>query len=240
MAQADLITHVRQQGILDPFKFKKSIAVIGAGATGSYVSVFLAQMGCADITVWDNDKVESHNPPNQVYDIPDIGRLKVDALKDIILRKTGIEIKTRNEFVTNQDVAKSYVFLLVDTMKSRREIFENCLERRFNIDLVIETRMDIDSGRVYAFNPCAPAQVEEWKATLYTDEQAVASPCGASASIIPTVVDVVSKAVWRMIQHWDIKFGPNRSGQLHKLPMPNESLLAMGPEQVLHRSFKTL
>jgi hypothetical protein len=158
--------------------------------------------------VWDGDIVEEHNLANQAYDRNHIGAPKVEALKDVILRKCGFAIETHNEMVTKQqEVQSTYVFILTDTMSSRVEIFKNCLQYSFKTDLVIETRMSIDKGRVYAFDPNNPVEVEEWQKTLYTDEVAETSACGASASIIPTVYNLASRAVWRLIHHFDLKYG---------------------------------
>lgn len=206
----------RQLSLIDPSQIgKKSISIIGVGATGSYVALQLAQMGWGDspqgqgiLKVWDGDVVEEHNLANQAYDRNHIGMPKVMALADVVMRKCGFAIETHNEMVVNQnDVRSTYIFLLTDTMASRKEIFENCLKYSFNTDLVIETRMGIDKGRVYAFDPNNPIEVEEWQKTLYTDDQAEVSACGASASIIPTVYNIASRAVWRLIHHFDLKYG---------------------------------
>lgn len=206
----------RQLVLLDPQKIgKKSVSIIGAGATGSYVALQLAQMGWGNtplnqgiIKVWDGDIVEEHNLVNQAYDRSHIGMPKVMALADVVMRKCGFAIETHNEMVKSQQEVKStYVFLLTDTMSSRSEIFKNCLQFSFATDLVIETRMGIDKGRIYAFDPNNPVEVEQWKKTLYTDDQAETSACGASASIIPTVYNISSKAVWRLIHHFDTKYG---------------------------------
>jgi hypothetical protein len=105
------------------------------------------------------------------------------------------------------EVKSTYVFILTDTMSSRKEIFKNCLKYSFNTDLVIETRMSINKGRVYAFDPNNPVEVEEWEKTLYDDKDAEVSVCGASASIIPTVYNLASRAVWRLLHHFDKKYG---------------------------------
>lgn len=212
----------RQSNIIRPNDIgNKTIAVIGAGATGSYVALMLAQMGWGDktenkgqIRVFDGDVVKEHNLANQAYDMTHIGMKKVDALKDLILRKCDIEIKTFDDMVTPEtgpkylnDIRSTYVFLLTDTMKSRREIFDACLLYAFDVDLVIETRMGLDKGRIYSFNPNIGSQVEAWKKTLYSDDEAEVSLCGTSASVVPTVMNLASRAVWCMMHHFDNNYG---------------------------------
>ena len=208
--------YLRQLALLDPMKLKGlSATVVGVGATGSYVAMQLAMMGWGDemnrskLKVWDFDKIESHNLCNQIYEPSQVGKPKVDALAELIKRKCEIDIETHNERVVDQKLDSTYVFLMTDTMSSRKEIFEKCLKFSFNTDLVIETRMGLDEGRVYAFNPNDGDQFKKWQDTLYTDEEAEASACGASSSIIPTAMNIASLAVQSLIHHFDVKYGSN-------------------------------
>ena len=238
------IDYLRQLEILNPKDFgDRKVTVVGAGATGSFVVSLLAQIGIKNISVWDFDVVEEHNLPNQIYTIKQIGQLKVEALKELIKEKSGFDIEIHNERVVDQiKNPGEYFFLLTDTMASRREIFEKCIEgRAFNTDLVIETRMDADCGRIYAFNPNSPKQVKEWKATLYTDEEATTSLCGASISIAPTVSFLASLAVWKLIQSFDVVRGPNRTQKKGKEEaLYNETTFQLGPEEIITRRFDIL
>lgn len=232
------VNYTRQLSLLDPGTIKnKSVTVIGAGATGSYVALMIAQMGWGNtslnqgiLNVWDFDVVEEHNLANQAFERDHIGKKKVDALKDLIIRKCGFEIVTHDEAVVDQRelIESTYVFILTDTMKSRKEIFEKCLKYSFKTDLVIETRMDIDNGRVYAINPNDITQIEGWEKTLYTDEEAETSLCGASASIVPTVYNIASRAVWLLLHHYDVKYGNNfakKKGKSEKVV--NETIFSL-------------
>lgn len=235
------IDYLRQLSIFNPRDFgARGVTVVGAGATGSYVAFLLAQIGIKKIDVWDFDVVEEHNLPNQMFLIEHIGKPKVEALKDIIRKKCGFDINVHNEKVTDQlKNPDSYFFLLTDTMASRKEIFEKCLKgRAFSTDLIIETRMDVDNGRIYAFNPNSPNQVKEWWSTLYTDEQATASACGASVSIAPTVSLLASLAVWKMIHHFDVNYGPDNTGKKGKeKELYNEVVFQVGPEEFMSKRF---
>lgn len=215
------MNYSRQIGLIDPQQIsRRSISIIGAGATGSHVALYLAQMGWGDSTkgqgilrVWDGDKVEEHNCSNQAYYPSQIGMQKVAALEDVIFKKCGFHIETHNEMVKDQkDVQSTYVFLLTDTMSSRKEIFDNCLKYSFNTDMVVETRMGLREGRIYAFNPNNPSDIEAWEKTLYKDEEAQVSLCGASASIIVTAAFVSSLAASRVVQHFNLTYG---SGSLN-------------------------
>src|SRR5690554_7355564 len=60
----------------------------------------LAKLGITNITVWDFDVVEEHNVPNQLFGLNDIGKPKVEALKQIVAEHTGTEINIKNEKFT--------------------------------------------------------------------------------------------------------------------------------------------
>lgn len=67
-----------------------SIIQIGAGATGSNLTNIMVRAGVnpARILVYDYDNVEEHNLGNQIYTSNQIGKPKVEALMDSMLRIT--------------------------------------------------------------------------------------------------------------------------------------------------------
>jgi len=243
-----MIDYLRQLDLLDPKQIgDRSVSLIGAGATGSHIAWYLAQLGWGNasqgqgtLKVFDDDEVAEHNLANQIYEPSHVGAKKVTALKEMIVRKFGFEIDARPEKVTDQrnDVGAKYVFLLTDTMSSREEIFEKCLNFQFATDLVIETRMGLRDGRVYAFNPNDPIHVAEWKKTLYKDEEAEVSACGASASIISTVTFLSALAVGRLVQHFNCNYGSDTLRVEGKpMKMWNEVHFSLYPEAMMLREF---
>jgi hypothetical protein len=140
-----------------------------------------------------------------MYDPSHIGKQKVDAINEVIKRKCGFCVNVFNEKVVDQThgVQSTYVFLLTDTMASRKEIFDKCLKFSFNTQLVIETRMGLNEGRIYGFNPANREHVKDWEKTLYTDKEAETSACGTSMSIAVTAWLIASLATSRVIQHFN-------------------------------------
>lgn len=242
------MNYMRQAQLLDPSLIdEKSVSIAGVGATGSYAALLLAQLGWGNtpqrqgkLKLYDADKVEEHNICNQAFGLRDIGKLKVEAMNEIIVEKCGFEVQRFPEMVVDQaGFASTYNIILTDTMKSRGEIFDKCLQYKFNADLVIETRMGLKEGRVYAFNPHNQNHVDKWKETLYKDEEAETSACGASSSIATTAAFVASLAVSRIIHHFDVTYGrgslKTKSGYERK--MWNEVIFGLYPESFMVRTF---
>lgn len=193
------IDYWRQLDVFSPADFKKPVTVIGAGATGSYVALCLAKMGVKNITVFDHDTVESHNPPNQVYGRSSHGHLKVEALREEIKRLADIEIVAKpSRFERGR--LKGVVFNLVDSMEGRRQIWQSSVRFKPQVELYIETRLAAQAGWVFAVRPMLPTHVERYEATFCSDEEAEEPAC-TNRSISSTVMVVSGFAVHLLVNH---------------------------------------
>ena len=122
----------KQERIYNPEEQKAKVIIIGAGSTGSFIALNLAKMGIADIKIIDFDKVEEHNIPNQFFRLSDVGKLKVDALAQIIKDFTGTDITTEcTEIDEDYDFdfdLDTIIISCVDSMEARKLIFEKLKE----------------------------------------------------------------------------------------------------------------
>ena len=197
----------RQVNIFKPDEFNTPVHVIGVGATGSWLALSLAKLGVKNIHVWDDDIVEEHNIPNQVYGVKDIGRYKVEALKEIIKEYSDIDIIAHQEKLIEQPL-QGIIFVLTDTMHSRERIYRNSRVNP-NIKLLIETRMDLRGGRVYTVSPRNRDVCKAYEDTFYSDEESEVSACGVSQTVIATGLGIVSRAVWcflAYVNEYDVPF----------------------------------
>jgi molybdopterin/thiamine biosynthesis adenylyltransferase len=137
----------RQLDILDPKLMSVPVVVIGAGATGSFTALSLAKMGVRNIKVYDFDTVEEHNLPNQFYRQCDIGKPKVEALREIIEQFEGIQINAKNEKYRGQRLA-GIVITCVDSMDVRLNIWK-FVKNNPDVKLYIDSRMGAEVMRVY-------------------------------------------------------------------------------------------
>ncbi len=178
----------RQLDIVSESELQIPITVIGAGGIGSPVCLALAKMGCGQLAVYDDDTVEMHNLPNQLYRIADLGKPKVAALAEIVQAFTGTAIATHAERVDGQRLA-GLIVSGVDSMAARRQIWEQTVRYKPGVRLYIDARMGAEVCRIYTVRPVDPDDVRLYEATLYSDDEAEDEPCTAR-SIIYNVLPV--------------------------------------------------
>lgn len=63
----------------------KNVLIVGLGSGGSLVADSLARSGIGGFTLWDHDRLDVHNVGRHVCTLNDVGRPKVDAMRDRIL-----------------------------------------------------------------------------------------------------------------------------------------------------------
>lgn len=170
------------------------------GATGSWVALMLTKLGVNTIELFDMDTVEAHNIPNQLYGIDDGDVFKVKACEQ---HMDNLGSRVSNIFTNVTEITKDNinsfgwgdtVFCLVDSMKARKELFEAMLETDRS-KLWIETRMGLTGYRIYMVRLENQNEVDKYKETLYSDEDAEVSACGASQSVVTTAMQCASHAV---------------------------------------------
>lgn len=203
-----MIDAQRHLSVFDPDAFGgKNVDVIGVGATGSKVVLSLAKLGIQKIRVWDPDVVEKHNVGNQAFGADDVGRKKVVALQEMVFRQTGLALEARAEYVDGTQELSPIVFLLTDTMSSRKQIWEGSVRFKSRVKLMVETRLGADMTYIYSINPCASPEVRGWESTLCEDAKVERSACGSKISVGPSAGILAEKAVWQLIRWFAIENG---------------------------------
>jgi len=190
----------RHRELFNPENFNIPINIIGAGATGSWLALGLAKLGLSNITVWDFDSIEEHNIANQAYNVGSVGQKKVTALANMIKEATGTSINIHPVKFTNQRLS-GIIFLMVDTMKARKEIWDNCIKMKPAVKLLVEPRMGLDVGRIYNVNPCNLNHIKEYENTYYDDDVAEVSACGNSMTVISTALGIASWCIRQLINY---------------------------------------
>lgn len=216
----------RQVNILNPEEFNTKINIIGAGATGSWVAFSLAKMGLSNLHIYDFDEVGMHNLPNQMFGVRDIDRNKALSIRNIIKLFTGFTVNARNEKVDGSVPLQGIVFMLTDTMKSRKDIYNRAIKNNPSIDLLIETRMDLRGGRIYVVDPKDREQTKMYEQTFYSDDEAEVSACGVSQTVLPSALAITSHAIWKLLNY------------INGETVYNETILDFGNEIVMTQTWR--
>ena len=172
---------IRQWEIIPMDKLGVPITIIGAGSVGSFTAFTLAKMGFCDITVMDFDKVEIENMSSQLYRPCDIGKPKVEALKELIKAFCDTDITAVNKKY-ERGRFKGILVLALDSMSARKLVWDNHKEVSIGTQLIIDARMASESALSYAMNPLDPTDCASYAKTLYTDEQAEWERCTAKST----------------------------------------------------------
>ena len=199
----DLSRHI---SVFSPDNVKYPIHIIGVGATGSFVAMELARMGCPVLNLYDFDDVEIHNIPNQYYDNNDLGKLKAEALSEklklinpniVVNVHTSAVLPAEDEEHPGIDKMSGYVFLLVDSMKVRKELWAAAKENK-NIIHCWESRLGSDQARVYSLD-MSVKDFSKYEADFYDDDIAEVSACGTSITVLPIVLQTASLMIVQFI-----------------------------------------
>lgn len=176
------------------------VHIIGCGAVGSTVAELLVRSGVDNITLYDYDRVEAHNIANQMYRAADIGKLKVEALRDLLLEINpdlhGIRIE--NQGYQGQRLS-GYVFLCLDNIDKRRVIVGKNAQNHY-IKAMFDIRIRLVDGQHYAADWSDREMIQNLIASMqFSHEEAeVETPmtaCNLAMSVAPTVRDICTKAV---------------------------------------------
>ena len=192
----------------DGANVKGQIHVVGCGAIGSHIAEELARIGCENIHLWDFDTVSPHNITNQMFKEEDIGRLKVDAVADMMV---GINNELHGKIVLHPEglkepfVINGNIFLCVDSIALRKKIVE---ANRYNPNAkcVFDFRMRLTDAQHYFAEFANHNSVKKLLDTMnFTDEEAAAatpkSACNVELSVVYTVKAITAYGICNFVKY---------------------------------------
>lgn len=176
-----------------PETCKEPIHIVGCGSVGATVAENLARLGLKNFVLYDFDTVNSHNIANQIFRSKDVGKLKVDALLDILtdidpeLEKT-VQLKPNG---WQGETMEGYIILAVDSIAIRKEIVQKHMYSPY-VKAVFDYRTLLESAQHYAADWGIMKERQNlWNSMDFTDEEAAdvapVSACGIVLGVNPTV-----------------------------------------------------
>lgn len=176
-----------------PEKDDAKIHIVGCGSVGSTIAENLARCGVKNMVLWDFDTVEAHNIVNQMFRQQDVGKSKVEALKDILCDINPeivdtVELKPEG---WQGKLMSGYIFLCVDDIAIRREIVEKHMDSPY-VKAVFDFRTLLESAQHYAADWSDYKMKQDLlKSMQFSHEEAAAetpvSACGVTLGVATTV-----------------------------------------------------
>lgn len=176
-----------------PEKDDARIHIVGCGSVGSTLAENLARCGVTKMTLWDFDTVEAHNIVNQMFRQQDVGKLKVEALRDILMDinpeiKDNVELKPKG---WEGKLMSGYIFLCVDNIELRRAIVEKHMDSPY-VKAVFDFRTLLESAQHYAADWSDFKMKQDLlKSMQFSHEEAAeetpVSACGVTLGVATTV-----------------------------------------------------
>lgn len=183
-------------------KIRNTRLLIAGCGIGSGPAVCAARMGFENFILVDGDAVDAHNLNRQFYDFADVGKPKVEALKDKILR-INPEAKVEaiqdylNESNTHEIVAKSdIVFDTVDFLDLQAILRLHTGAKQLGKDIF--TALSVGFGALVWFFPAeSPLSLAH---LIAPDVERVRAAGGGDAS---SYVDVFAAFISRLVPYLD-------------------------------------
>ena len=181
-----------------PESVRDSIHIIGCGSVGSALAENLVRCGIKKLTLWDADIVVPHNVTNQMYREKDVGKLKTDALEEL-LTEINSEVEIIKHGAWDGDLVSGYVFMCVDNIETRKAIVHRIYRSRF-VKAVFDFRTLLTSAQHYAADWSDTKHKETLVDSMcFTHEEAAestpVSACGITLGVAPTVRTIVALGV---------------------------------------------
>lgn len=190
-----------QTKFFDPETWIYPIHLIGAGGINNLVGPALAKMGVQEIHIWDDDILETRNCPTEIaYSYTMVGQPKVAAMAhtiEYLMGKNAPQIIKHQKRVDTDTTLEGVVVSGVDSMKSRKSIWEAVQASFIDIPLYIDGRSAGKHTAIFAFSPADFDAVTKYETWLFDDSKAMPLECGARN--FPPVSLYIASEITRII-----------------------------------------
>jgi len=157
--------------------------ILGCGAIGSSAAVQICRMGGDNFYLYDYDQVESVNIGVSQFNHSDIGKNKVDALKEHLLNiNPNVQVTTIHAMFEEYRYQgeKDIAILGFDSMESRLEaVICLCKYKEAKPQYIIDGRMGAEHYQQYIIDQ---PTLTKYKKYWYSDEEGSTEPCNAKAT----------------------------------------------------------
>lgn len=176
-----------QTAIFDPSKVSEEVTIIGCGGIGASILPLLVTMGFTKFVLWDGDIVVDRNvTTNLIFRPCDLGKYKVDRVKEYLLEYGATSVEIHKEPFDGQQRLTGLVISGVDNMDARKMIWQHVASG--DVTLYMDGRIGGQNATLLALEPFnfehAEWYEEHW---LFDNSEAAPLPCTARTIVYPAV-----------------------------------------------------
>lgn len=187
----------RHADLINESAYKNTITIVGAGSIGSFLSLQLAKTGYVRQMVYDYDTVDIVNMSCQFFRLSDIGKSKVEALKELVFDFTEVNLTVFNKKWSAEEYINGIIVNASDSMKVREELLNAAVSK--GKKWYLDSRMGAESALIYCVDLESPEALASYRKTLYSDAEAVQERCTAKATIY--TANLVSGMLTKIIKN---------------------------------------
>lgn len=209
-------THWRQLAFYNPHRYNPKVLVVGAGGIGSNLVYQLTKLGVKNITVYDDDKVSTHNISTTFYTKRDVGKPKVQCLKKVVNEIGGDIVAVGRRFMKETSTAGYDIVIgATDSLLSRKMLYEAAV--RDGVPFMIDGRIGGERCEVYSVHLTEAKDREEYLKTHVPDSEVVPLPC--SAQQVADVAWFTTSLMVRALRNWVVRgrYIPEVRGDLNSM-----------------------
>ena len=141
----------------------KRVLIVGLGSFGSQIAVDLAKAAVGEYALVDFDKLERHNIVRHACSLKDVGRLKTDAVEELILGKNPyakvekfpVDVNERQKVLETEITKADIVICATDNNQSRFRISE-IVHRLGKVCIYGRANTRAEGGDVFIQRPGGP------------------------------------------------------------------------------------
>lgn len=189
----------RQLDWLDPSQpqLQIPIVVVGCGGIGSPTALCLAKEGFRNMVLIDDDTIEPHNLPNQMFPNGSLGRHKVDMLA-ALLKMFGdpehLKVQVAKKKVQEvPELLSGVVVTGLDSMSARKAVWD-IVRLNAKVKYLVDGRMGGLGNVIWAVDPNNTDHIDKYEeVALFDDSEGEDTACTARA-----IMDVAFTLAGRM------------------------------------------
>jgi len=166
----------------------KAASVVGCGGVGAWVGIDLALSGVEKLCLFDDDMLEYHNLNRLPFTADDVGKPKVDILKDFIQeRRPHIAIRTFGKVSEmTKSMLEGAVVDCTDKLAAQKLIYDGCQSKKLRY-----YRVGYDGNHITIFDakhPKSPKPKKVWDDGSGRDGYTIVSSWAAPPQMIASMI----------------------------------------------------